>query len=131
MELVTHHLSLKSCQESEQMGITFHLPLNLNVASEQGNKEWFNNLFSPPYSDCLWNTKMRTPNKRALLRIDDKLIRLIVGVEAPTFRCSRQVRLEKGRFKKTTAERFELSRSENNGLAIHRLNHSATLSVRA
>ena len=29
---------------------------------------------------------------------------------------------------KTTSERFELSRSKSNGLAIHRLNHSATMS---
>ena len=28
----------------------------------------------------------------------------------------------------STMERFELSRSKSNGLAIHRLNHSATLS---
>ena len=30
--------------------------------------------------------------------------------------------------KKTTAVRFELTRTMCNGLAIHRLNHSATLS---
>lgn len=55
-------------------------------------------------------------------------IRTIITGSSATIQIVKLVQRQK-KEKSTTMARFELARTKYNGLAIHRLNHSATLSL--